>query len=74
MIHYIKDPEIHNFLFSFIYATTKFKELAAATKDTEEKIKNFITLPEIERTFKSEWPNFQDSSSTTFPMYTGKDP
>lgn len=60
--------------FFLFYVATKFDELAPAIEETEEKIETFLALTETERTFKNEQPNFQESSSTTFPMSTGKDP
>ena len=42
----------------FICATFKFEDIIPAVEDTEEKNESFLTLPEIERSFRFEQPNF----------------
>ena len=60
--------------FVCFFAAFKFKELVPVSEDSEEKIKKFLALSEVEISFRFDQGVPQESSSAKSLMSTGKDP
>ena len=68
----IRIPKFNSYIACFFVAFM-FEELIHVAEDSKQKIKKFIALPEADKSFRFEQVTFQESSSATHPMSTGKD-